>query len=280
MSSDVLTSAASAANSLVNHISAFQTCVVAFSAGVDSSVVAKAAYLALKDNALAVTAVSPSLASGEVDEAKHIAAQIGIQHQLIQTTEVTNADYKRNDHDRCYFCKSELYSRLETIAKAFPNSQVLNGANSDDLGDYRPGLRAASEYNVRAPLVECGISKSRVREIARYWKLSCADKPAMPCLSSRIAYGVEVTPERLRMIDRAEAYLRGLDFRELRVRYHEGDLARVEVTAEEIPRLVKMRSKLVAELSEVGFRFVTIDLEGFQSGKLNQLIPLDVLRNP
>lgn len=270
----------SIAEKLVRHIESYDRCFVAFSGGVDSALVAKAAHLALGDNATAVTAVSASLASGELDEAKSVAEQIGIAHQVIRTNEFANPDYVRNAPDRCYHCKTELYDQLDAICQQFPDSVIANGTNTDDQGDYRPGLRAASEHQVRSPLLECGIDKRTVRELAAYWKLPVWDKPAMPCLSSRVAYGEEVTPERLHMIDRAEQFLREHGFEELRVRYHQGDLARVEVAVSEIPRLSSepFRNELTKHLTGLGFAFVTIDANGFRSGNLNSLVPLDVLR--
>lgn len=268
------------ANRLIATMSDYGPCVVAFSAGVDSTVVAKAATLALGEKATAVTAVSPSLASGELEEAKEIAKLIGIQHQIIRTNEVSKAAYQKNDHDRCYHCKTELYDQLDIIAEKFPNCVVVNGTNLDDLGDYRPGLIAAEEHHVRSPMVECEMNKEQVRAVAAFWELPVWDKPAMPCLSSRIAYGVEVTPERLRMVDQAELVVRQHGFRELRVRYHDGDLARIEVAKEDVSRLCEesVRTEIALQLKEIGFQFVTIDMDGFRSGNLNTLIPVEVLQ--
>jgi len=265
---------------LLDLLRSFETCVVAFSAGVDSTVVAKAAQLALGDRAVAVTGVSPSLAEGELEEARRLAEWIGIRHEMIATHEFAKTDYTRNAPDRCYHCKSELYTQLEQVAPRLNVRVIVNGANADDAGDYRPGTQAAEEHVVRSPLMECGIGKTEVRQLAAHWGLPIWDKPAMPCLASRVAYGEEVTPERLSMIDRAEQLLRGHGLRTVRVRYHRGDLARLEVPAEELGRLVAepARRTLVDGLKELGFRFVTIDLEGFRSGSLNALVPLDVLR--
>lgn len=270
----------STAEQLVSHIRTYGRCFVAFSGGVDSALVAKAAQLALGENSKAITAVSASLASGELDEAKSVAAQIGITHEVIRTDEFSNPSYVQNAPDRCYHCKTELYDQLDAICEKHPDAVIANGTNTDDQGDYRPGLRAAAEHQVRSPLLECGINKQTVRELAAFWQLPVWDKPAMPCLSSRVAYGEEVTPERLRMIDRAEQFLREHGFTELRVRYHKGDLARVEVMAEEVPRLTMepLRSELTKKLTEFGFAFVTIDANGFRSGNLNTLVPLEVLR--
>lgn len=265
---------------LMDLMRSFETCAVAFSAGVDSTVVAKAAQLALGDRAVAVTGVSPSLAEGELEEARRLADWIGIRHQIIATDEFSKTDYTRNSPDRCYHCKSELYTQIEQWAPQLNVHVIVNGANADDEGDYRPGMHAAAEHLVRSPLLECGINKTEVRQLAAAWGLPIWDKPAMPCLASRVAYGEEVTPERLAMIDRAEQLLRDRGLRTVRVRYHKGDLARLEVPAEELGQLVEgpTRQALVDGLKGLGFRFVTLDLEGFRSGSLNVLVPLDVLQ--
>jgi uncharacterized protein len=267
-------SSESLAQRLVEVIRSYRSCAVAFSAGVDSTVVAKAAKLALGDRAVAVTGVSASLAWGELDEARRLAALMGIRHEVLPTDELADPDYLKNAPDRCYHCKSELYDKIEPLAKRLGLAVIANGANHDDLGDYRPGMSAAAERLVRSPLVECGFGKAEVRALAAHWELPIWDKPAMPCLSSRIAYGEEVTPERLAMIDRAEQVLRTAGLRELRVRYHKGDLARIEVPAEALGALSQepLRSRLVAELKEVGFKFVTLDLEGFRSGSQNLVL--------
>lgn len=265
---------------LLELIERLESCAVAFSGGVDSAVVAKAAQLALADRAVAVTAVSPSLASGELEEARRVAALIGIRHEVIRTAEFDKDDYRRNDPDRCYHCKTELYTRLDELAPRFGVKAVLNGANLDDRGDHRPGMQAAGEHAVQSPLIECELTKAEVRELAAFWELPIWDKPASPCLSSRVAYGEEVTPERLRMIDAAEALLREHGLREVRVRYHKGDLARLEVPLAAIERLCqpRVREQLVARLRGLGFRYVTLDLEGFRSGNLNQVVPTTELR--
>lgn len=267
------------ADRLVRQIRSYKQCIVAFSGGVDSALVAKAALLALGDNAVAVTAVSPSLASGELEAAATVARQIGIQHRVIETFELSNPLYVRNAADRCFHCKTELYDLLSAMQREFPECIVANGTNTDDQADFRPGLRAAAEHQVRSPLVECGLDKAWVRRLANHWGLSVWDKPAMPCLASRVAYGQEVTPERLQMIDQAEAFLRARGFTQLRVRYHQGDLARVEVPLDELPRLLQepLRSEWTRHLLQLGFRFVTADMGGFRSGNLNTILPLEVL---
>ena len=259
---------------LLTQIGSYGSCAVALSGGVDSAVVAKAAHLALGDNAMAVTGVSASLAEGELDAALDIARQIGIPHQVIRTQEFAKPQYIQNAPDRCYHCKTELYTQLEQLAAQCGVKVILNGANADDAGDYRPGMIAATEHQIRSPLLECGISKQDVRELAAHWQLKVWDKPASPCLSSRVAYGEEVTPERLRMIDRAEQFLRTRGFGDLRIRYHRGDLARVEVSLEQLPKFVdaEFRSELVEYLQSLGFKFITLDLCGFRSGSLNALV--------
>ncbi|HZW33440.1 MAG TPA: ATP-dependent sacrificial sulfur transferase LarE [Isosphaeraceae bacterium] len=266
---------------LIETLKGYGRVAVAFSGGVDSTVVAQAARVALGDAAIAVTAVSDSLASGELEEAQELARRIGIRHRVIHTAEFADPNYLRNQPDRCYFCKSELYGRLAGMMDELGVDVIASGANTDDLGDHRPGMRAAAERGVRHPLQECGLSKADVRALARAWGLPTWDKPATPCLSSRIAYGEDVTPERVRMIDQAEQWLRHRGLRVLRVRYHKGDLARIEVPLDDLPRLVdlQLRGELIAAFRAVGFKFVTLDLEGFRSGSFNSVIPVeDLLR--
>jgi uncharacterized protein len=251
---------------------------VAFSGGVDSSVVAKAAAVALGERAVAVTADSPSVPRAELDQAKQLAAVIGIRHLVVGTHEFADPNYLRNGGDRCYFCKSELYSRVVRMLPELGVSVVCSGANLDDQGDYRPGLTAAAENGVRHPLQEAGFTKADVRAAARAWGLPVWDKPASPCLSSRLAPGLAVTPERTGRVEAAEAYLKGLGVRDCRVRYHEGDLARVELPTDELERFLAAdaRAELTAKLKALGFKFVTIDLEGFRTGSLNELVSLAV----
>lgn len=267
-------------DALLSLLAGYGRVAVAFSGGVDSAVVARAAHEACGDSAVAVTAVSLSLASGELDQARELAALIGIRHVVLDTQEFENDDYLKNPVNRCYFCKTELYSRLESQLDVLGVDVICNGANLNDVGDYRPGMTAAKEHSVRSPLIEACLTKADVRKLAKFWALTCWDKPAMPCLSSRIAYGVAVTPERVRRIDAAEQFLR-LEFglREFRVRCEANDLARIEVALTELPRLLNSETfeRLARELRSLGFRCVTLDLEGFRSGNLNALIPLEVL---
>jgi uncharacterized protein len=253
---------------------------VAFSGGIDSTVVTQAAQLALGDRAVAVTADSPSVPRAEVAEARELARRIGIAHRVVATDEFADPDYVRNDGTRCYHCKSELYDRIEALLPELGVQVICSGANLDDRGDYRPGLTAAAEHAVRHPLQEAGFTKADVRALALAWGLPTWDKPASPCLSSRLAPGVEVTRERTGRVEAAETFLKGLGLRELRVRLHEGELARIEVPLTALPRLAapEVREALVAHLKGLGYRFVTLDLEGFRSGSLNSLVSLDSKR--
>jgi uncharacterized protein len=250
---------------------------VAFSGGIDSTVMAMAAHQVLGKLAVAVTADSPSVPRAEIEEACRLAREIGIRHRVVPTDEFDDAAYVRNDGARCYYCKSELYARIESLLPELGVAVMCSGANLDDQGDYRPGLKAAAEHAVRHPLQEAGFTKADVRALAREWGLFTWDKPAAPCLSSRLAPGVQVTPERTRRVELAEAHLKTLGFRELRVRLHEGELARIEVPARELPRLADpaVAADLARRFKELGFSFITLDLEGFRSGSLNALVSLE-----
>jgi pyridinium-3,5-biscarboxylic acid mononucleotide sulfurtransferase len=250
--------------------------VVAYSGGVDSSCLAAACHDALGSRSLAVTAVSPSLARRELDSATSIARRFMWNHRIVTTREFDREDYLRNDGDRCYWCKTELFDVLAPIARE-RGAAVLVGTNLDDLSDHRPGGVAAGEHGVLAPFVEVGLSKSEIRHLAKAAGLPTADKPASPCLSSRVAYGVRVTPERLRRIERAEDVLIGLGFEVLRVRDH-GDLARVEVPIKDIDRAASLRDVIVSELRDLGWRYVTLDLGGFRSGSMNDVLPAPTIR--
>jgi uncharacterized protein len=262
---------------LIRLLAGFQSCAVAYSGGVDSAVVAQAACVALGERAVAVTAVSPSLAAHERQLAQQLARRMGIRHLELPTSELDNSLYVRNAPDRCYHCKTELYRQLLPLAKQLGLAVVVNGTNADDLADVRPGMRAANERGVRSPLAECGLAKSDVRRLAAAWQLPVWDKPASPCLSSRVAYGEHVTPERLAMIEKAELYLRRIGPGPLRVRYHRGDLARVEVPLDTIQALCvpSLRAELVREFKAIGFKAITLDLEGFRSGNLHELVNLE-----
>ncbi len=259
---------------LIHYLAQLPDCLVAFSGGVDSAVVAKAAHVALGERAVAVTGVSASLATGELEAARRIASAIGIRHEVIDTDELSDPGYLANAPSRCWHCKNELYWQIRGLAERLGMTQIANGTNADDLGDFRPGLQAAAEQGVVSPLVECGIDKQGVRKLALEWQLEVWDKPASPCLSSRVVYGLAITPERLARIDAAEALLKELGFTGVRVRCHHDELARLEVAAAEIARFADMalRSKITSRLRELGFQYVTIDLEGFRSGSFLPLV--------
>ena len=252
--------------------------VVAYSGGVDSALLAAAAHEVLGDRALAVTAVSPSLARRERDAASRLARSFGWEHLEVSTSELDRPEYVRNEPDRCYWCKTELFEVLEPIARE-RDALMLVGTNADDLGDHRPGLRAAREQNVRAPLAEVGLTKNEVRELSALRGLPTSEKPASPCLASRFAYGVEVTAEGLRRIDEAEEFVRSKGFDVLRVRDH-GDLARIEVPADRIDELVALRAEVEAALRRLGYVYVTIDLAGFRSGAMNEVLPRIGFKRP
>jgi uncharacterized protein len=267
---------------LLELLASFGSCAVAYSGGVDSAVVAKAAQLALADAAIAVTAVSASLADGELEQALVLARQIGIRHHRLDTNELANTAYTANAPDRCFHCKTELYTQLAGLAEQLGVAVIASGTNADDLGDYRPGLAAADNHGVRGPLAECGISKAEVRALASAWNLSAADKPASPCLSSRVAYGQAVTPERLRMIDRAEQIVRSLGIAICRVRYLAGDVASIEVPTDSIPQFTAppTQAMLADEFRRLGFESITVDPRGFRSGSLNEALVVHQIDMP
>jgi uncharacterized protein len=250
-----------------------ESVVVAYSGGVDSALLAVAAHRALGSRALAVTAVSPALAARELEEAAGLAQSFGFAHLTIRTGEMEREGYVANSPRRCYFCKSELYTHLCALAQAEGYAWVANGTNADDLGDYRPGLEAAAERRVRSPLVEAGLDKAAVRRLARHLGISVWDKPAQPCLSSRIPYGTPVTVETLSKIERAEDYLRGLGLREVRARHHD-KLCRIEVGEQELELALRHRREIVANLKRIGYLWVSLDLAGLRSGSLNDQLNL------
>jgi len=254
--------------------------LVAFSGGVDSTFLAAAAFDALGERALAVTGVSPSIAASEEAEARELARGIGIAHELIDTHEMDRPGYVENSPQRCYHCKTELYELLASMARERGYAFVVDGCNMDDVGDHRPGRVAAAEHRVRSPLIEAELTKEEIRSLSRERGLPTWDKPAMACLSSRLPYGTPVTVEALERVGAAEAFLRSLGARQLRVRHHD-DVARIEVEPQDMAVLVEQRERIVARLKELGYKYVTLDLAGFRSGSLNEGLALtEVEKHP
>lgn len=249
--------------------------VVAFSGGVDSTFLAAAAHRVLGKRALAVTAVSASYATGELDRARALAEHIGIQLDVVYTQEMDNPDYVKNDPDRCFHCKSALADKLDEVIAHYAGEfkYLLYGAIADDVGDYRPGMAAAESRGVRAPMVELGFTKDDVRTLSKHWGLPTWDMPASACLSSRIPYGTPVTPEALQMVDRAEQFLKARGFAQVRVRHH-ADIARIEVPPADLARFFTGGSNeaVAHALKTIGYRYVTLDLQGYRTGSLNEAL--------
>lgn len=250
--------------------------LVAFSGGVDSTLVLALAHEVLGEKALGVTAQSASVPEREMKASRQLAGEIGARHLVIKTDEMSNPNYRANPANRCYHCKSELYLSLKKIAERENISHILNGTNTDDLGDYRPGLDSAREQGVRSPLVEAGFNKQEVRELSRMMELSIWNKPAMACLSSRIPYGQPVTPEKLSVVEQAEDLLLSLGFKQLRVRHH-GDLARIELGRSEMPRYLadeRIQDLVQEKFKALGFETVVLDPEGYRMGSLNSALEI------
>jgi uncharacterized protein len=249
--------------------------LVAFSGGVDSSYLAFAAHAALGERALAVTALSPSYPAHHREAAERVVAEFGIPHRFVETDEMASADYRANRPDRCYHCKSELFRVMGELREQLGFAAVAYGVNTDDTGDFRPGHRAAAERGVLSPFLDADLSKREIRELSRLAGLPTADLPASACLSSRLPYGTEVTPERLRQVERGEDALRELGFRQVRLRHH-GDVARVEIDAAEMPRALDpaMATRISAAIKPLGFRWVALDLEGYRTGSLNAVLSI------
>jgi uncharacterized protein len=247
--------------------------IVAYSGGVDSAYLAYAAHQALGERMLAVTALSASYSARDRAEAEKCVARCKFPHEFISTDELANPSYRANQADRCYFCKDELFAKLDELAGQRGFAAVAYGINMDDLGDWRPGQQAAREHKVLTPLLDAGLAKADIRELARRVDLPVWDRPASACLSSRIAYGIEVTPERLAVVEKGEEALRALGFRQFRVRYHD-ELARIEISPEEMPRALDpaMTRNFVEIFKGLGFKFVTLDLEGYRTGSMNYLL--------
>ncbi|MGB6974471.1 MAG: ATP-dependent sacrificial sulfur transferase LarE [Terracidiphilus sp.] len=252
--------------------------MVAYSGGVDSAFLAATAHRVLGDGMLAVLADSPSLARRDLEQAKSFAEAQGIPLRVIATAETEKPEYRRNDGDRCFHCKTELFEAMEALGAELGFSRIAYGMNADDRRDYRPGQRAAKEHDVLAPLAEMELTKTEIRMLAKAAGFTLWDRPAAPCLSSRVEYGREVTPEVLRQVERGEESLRALGFREFRVRHH-GEVARVEIARAELPRALTMEmlDAISAALRGADYKFVTLDCAGFRTGSLNAVLPADVL---
>jgi uncharacterized protein len=252
--------------------------MVAYSGGVDSAFLAATAHKVLGARMLAVLADSPSLARRDMEQAKAFAETHGIPLRVIQTEELSKPEYQRNEADRCFHCKTELFEGMEKLSSELSFNQIAYGMNADDARDYRPGQRAAEHHEVLAPLADVGLTKQEIRTLAKEAGYTLWDRPAAPCLSSRVEYGRPVTREVLEQVERAEESLRQLGFREFRVRHH-GELARVEIARAELPRAltIEMVERISSELRRTGFQYVTLDCTGFRSGSLNAVLPADVL---
>lgn len=260
---------------LVRILSELKRVVIGFSGGVDSSYLAFMANRVLGPDALCVTAISPSYPSFQKKETAEFVIQFGLNHRFIESNELENPAYRENAPNRCYFCKSELFSKLWELAKEGSYEAVLDGTNHDDLQDFRPGRQAASEYSVRSPLLEARMTKLDIRELSQRSGLPTWEKPALPCLSSRFPYGTSISAERLSVVDQGEMILRDFGFRIFRVRYH-GELVRLEFDSAELPKALNMTMSniLLKRFKALGFKYVTIDLEGYRSGSLNEVLPI------
>ncbi|MDR3718299.1 MAG: ATP-dependent sacrificial sulfur transferase LarE [Bryobacteraceae bacterium] len=259
---------------LIGALRAMGHVLVAYSGGTDSAYLAWAAKQALGDNAVAVTADSPSVPRSHMRDAVALTRDFGIRHEIIETREFENPEYAANNPDRCFYCKDELFRRMEALADRFPGQTIVYGVNKDDLGDFRPGQKAAKIHAVKAPLVEAGLTKAEIRELSRLAGLPTWDRPAAACLSSRVAYGTQVTVENIQKVELAEEALKEIGFLQFRVRYHSEELVRVEIAREEMPKALSLEvfDEISRRLKKLGFKYVTLDLQGYRQGSMNEVL--------
>lgn len=252
--------------------------VVAFSGGVDSTLLLKVAHDELGDRCIAASGLSATYADEEMHEARDLASEMGVEYRLVETMELSDPRYADNTHQRCFFCKQELYGRLTEKAREWGFAHVIDGSNADDGGDFRPGMRAARDLGVRSPLQDVGLTKAEIRQLSAEFGLRTAEKPAVACLSSRFAYGDPITVEKLRQVGDAERAIKALGFRGFRLRHH-GEIARIEVREEELERAFALRREISEAAKMYGYRYVALDLDGYESGSMNRVLPLTVIRS-